>query len=83
MTLPEAGLHDLRHATASLLKRLGVPPSDAKEILGHTRISVTLEIYTHGDNAGHREGLGKPAVAVKSPHRISDGGFDHGGPRWT
>ncbi|MEV0400608.1 tyrosine-type recombinase/integrase [Actinoallomurus sp. NPDC050550] len=54
-------LHDLRHTTASLLKRLGVPPSDAKEILGHARIAVTLEIYTHGDNASHREGLGKVA----------------------
>ncbi|MCO5970213.1 site-specific integrase [Actinoallomurus sp. WRP6H-15] len=54
-------LHDLRHTTASLLKRLGVPPSDAKEILGHARISVTLEIYTHGDNASHREGLGRVA----------------------
>lgn len=54
-------LHDLRHTTASLLKKLGVPPSDAKEILGHARIAVTLEIYTHGDNASHREGLGKIA----------------------
>lgn len=54
-------LHDLRHTTASLLKRLGVPPSNAKEILGHARISVTLEVYTHGDNASHREGLGKVA----------------------
>ncbi|GAA4130718.1 tyrosine-type recombinase/integrase [Actinomadura keratinilytica] len=54
-------LHDLRHTTASLLKRLGVPPSDAKEILGHARIAVTLEIYTHGDNEDHRSGLGKIA----------------------
>ncbi|GAA2120363.1 tyrosine-type recombinase/integrase [Actinomadura alba] len=54
-------LHDLRHTTASLLKRLGVPPSDAKEILGHARIAVTLEIYTHGDNESHRDGLGKVA----------------------
>ncbi|MCP2340577.1 tyrosine-type recombinase/integrase [Actinomadura rupiterrae] len=54
-------LHDLRHTTASLLKKLGVPPSDAKEILGHARVSVTLEIYTHGDNEDHRTGLGKVA----------------------
>ncbi|WP_433242951.1 tyrosine-type recombinase/integrase [Actinomadura nitritigenes] len=54
-------LHDLRHTTASLLKRMGVPPSDAKEILGHARISVTLEIYTHGDNEDHRSGLGRVA----------------------
>ncbi|MGI5205655.1 site-specific integrase [Spirillospora sp. CA-108201] len=54
-------LHDLRHTTASLLKRMGVPPSDAKEILGHARIAVTLEIFTHGDHEDHRSGLGRVA----------------------
>ncbi|WP_161602661.1 tyrosine-type recombinase/integrase [Thermomonospora catenispora] len=54
-------LHDLRHTTASLLKKMGVPPSDAKEILGHARISVTLEIYTRGDGESHRDGLGRVA----------------------
>ncbi|WP_169983806.1 tyrosine-type recombinase/integrase [Microbispora sp. H10836] len=39
---------DLRHTAASLLKKLGVAPRDAMEILGHSRISVTMEIYTHG-----------------------------------
>lgn len=54
-------LHDLRHTSASLLKKMGVPPSDAREILGHARISVTLEIYTHGDSESHRDGLGRVA----------------------
>lgn len=63
-------LHDLRHTTASLLKKLGVAPSDAKEILGHARIAVTLEIYTHGDNTSHRDGLGKVAGELfKSPEK--------------
>jgi len=30
----------------SLLKDLGVPARDAQTILGHTRISTTLEIYS-------------------------------------
>jgi len=42
-------LQDLRHATATLLKSLGVPPREAMEILGHSRIAVTLEVYTAGD----------------------------------
>jgi site-specific recombinase XerD len=54
-------LHDLRHTMASLLKKLGVAPTDAKEILGYAGISATLEIYTHGDNASHRDGSGKVA----------------------
>lgn len=52
-------LHDLRHTCASLLKRLGVPPRDAMEILGHSRISVTMEVYTHVDEDSRRQALGK------------------------
>lgn len=52
-------LHDLRHTCASLLKRLGVPPRDAMEILGHSRISITMEVYTHVDDSSRREALGK------------------------
>jgi integrase len=50
-------LHDLRHTTATLLKNLGVAPRDAMEILGHSRISVTLEIYTDGDEDTRRRAL--------------------------
>jgi site-specific recombinase XerD len=53
------GLHDLRHVTASLLKKLGVPPRDAMVILGHSRISVTLEIYTHVYEESRRDAVGK------------------------
>ena len=50
-------LHDLRHTTASLLKRLGVDPKDAMVILGHSNIAVTLGIYTHGDEGSRRDAL--------------------------
>ena len=52
-------LHDLRHVTASLLKKLRVPPRDAMVILGHSRISVTLEIYTHVDEESRWDALDK------------------------
>jgi len=39
-------VHHVRHTVASLLKDLRVPARDAQAILGHTRISTTLEIYT-------------------------------------
>jgi hypothetical protein len=44
-----------------LLKTLGVPPRDAMEILGHSRIAVTLEVYTAGDDRSRREAIGKLA----------------------
>ncbi|SEN08935.1 site-specific integrase [Nonomuraea pusilla] len=52
-------VHDLRHTAASLLKKLGVAPRDAMEILGHSRISVTMEIYTHGDGESREDALRK------------------------
>jgi integrase len=52
-------LHDLRHVTGSLLKKLGVPPRDAMVILGHSRISVTLEIYTHVDEESRWDAVDK------------------------
>lgn len=50
-------LHDLRHTVASLLKKLRTAPNDAKEILGHARISTTMEVYTHGDEEDQRSAL--------------------------
>ncbi|MER7503811.1 tyrosine-type recombinase/integrase [Nonomuraea pusilla] len=52
-------VHDLRHTAASLLKKLSVAPRDAMEILGHSRISVTMEIYTHGDGESREDALRK------------------------
>jgi integrase len=39
--------HDLRHGAASLMAAQGVPPRVAMEILGHSQISTTMNIYTH------------------------------------
>ena len=50
-------VHHLRHTTATLLKNLGVPARDAQLILGHSRLSVTQEIYTHEDRQAQREAL--------------------------
>ncbi len=50
-------VHHLRHTVASLLKDLKVPARDAQTILGHTRISTTLEIYTNVDADARREAL--------------------------
>lgn len=50
-------VHHLRHTVGSMLKDLGVPARDAQTILGHTRISATLEIYTDADEPARREAL--------------------------
>jgi integrase len=40
-----------------MLKDLRVPARDAQTILGHTRISTTLEIYIDTDEQARREAL--------------------------
>jgi integrase len=50
-------VHHLRHTVGSLLKDLHVPARDVQIILGHTRISTTLEIYTDVDEQAKRDAL--------------------------
>jgi integrase len=47
--------HDLRHSCASLLFELGVPLRMVMEILGHSQMSTTSDIYTHVLPAQFRE----------------------------
>ena len=39
--------HDLRHSAATLLLQEGVHPKIVSEMLGHTRIGTTLDLYSH------------------------------------
>jgi integrase len=45
--LPDIRFHDLRHSAATLLLSLGVHPKAVQELLGHTQISMTMDIYLH------------------------------------
>lgn len=45
--LPRIRFHDLRHSAASLLVARGVSQRVVMEILGHTQMSTTSNIYTH------------------------------------
>ena len=45
--VPRIGWHGLRHTHASLMHELGVPLKVVQIILGHSRPSTTLDIYTH------------------------------------
>jgi integrase len=47
LDLPRIRFHDLRHACATHMLALGVHPKDASERLGHSRVAVTLDLYSH------------------------------------
>lgn len=50
-------VHDARHGAATLLAAGNVPPRVAMEILGHSKVSVTVEVYTHVPDALKREAI--------------------------
>ncbi|MFD9634341.1 tyrosine-type recombinase/integrase [Streptomyces violascens] len=50
-------LHDARHGTATLLTAAGVAPRVVMEILGHSQISITMDVYTHVVRDTQREAM--------------------------
>jgi integrase len=45
--LPLIRFHDLRHTAATLWFRSGVNPKVVQETLGHSRVAITLDTYSH------------------------------------
>jgi integrase len=45
--LPRIRFHDLRHSAATLLLGLGIHPKIVSEMLGHSQIGITLDLYSH------------------------------------
>jgi integrase len=45
--LPRVRFHDLRHTAASLLLDQGIHPKIVSEMLGHSTVSITLDLYSH------------------------------------
>ena len=72
-------LHDARHAHATLMLRQGVHPKIVSERLGHARIAITLDTYSHvtpglQEAAALRfeealEGIRQEQETVPGPHR--------------
>jgi len=53
--VPLVRFHDLRHTAASLLLTRGVHPKVVQEMLGHSTIAMTLDVYSHVAPSLHRE----------------------------
>lgn len=45
--LPRVSFHSLRHAAASYLLAAGVPMRTIQEVLGHSQLATTSDIYSH------------------------------------
>jgi integrase len=45
--LPPSRIHDARHTFATLMLELGESPKTVQTMLGHSRVAITLDIYSH------------------------------------
>lgn len=45
--LPQVRFHDLRHTAATLLLLQGIHPKVVSEMLGHSQIGITMNLYSH------------------------------------
>lgn len=68
----------LRHTFCTDLQRAGVPINVAKELMGHSDISVTANIYTHRDQAVLHKNMrklsgGKKATWEPAREKLADG----------
>lgn len=57
--LPDISLHGLRHTTASILINQHTDIASVSKRLGHSRTSVTLDIYTHAIKEADRDAADK------------------------
>lgn len=57
-------LHELRHTFCSNCAAAGMPPKVLQKIMGHSNISVTLDVYTHVAEESKAEEMRKIASAI-------------------
>lgn len=58
--------HDLRHSFASLLLEAGESPKAIQELLGHSTITTTMDIYSHITKKGKVAALEKLSMLIEN-----------------
>jgi integrase len=60
--LPNIRLHDLRHTYATLALSAGIHPKVVQERLGHSTVTMTLDLYSHAVPSMEEEAAQKVAA---------------------
>jgi len=67
--LPRLRFHDLRHAHATHLLAPGVHPKVASERLGHSKVGITLDLYSHVMPGMQEDAVAKVAAAFRAARK--------------
>lgn len=67
--LPKIRFHDLRHSAATLLLGRGIHPKIVSEMLGHSQIAITLDLYSHVTPTMQREATDAMDAIVGAPRQ--------------
>ncbi len=63
--LPDMRFHDLRHSAATILLVMGVHPKVVQELLGHSTIAMTMDVYSHLLPSMHQDATDKMNTLFK------------------
>jgi integrase len=67
--LPRIRFHDLRHAHATHMLSSGIHPKVASERLGHSKVGITLDLYSHVTPGMQEDAAAKMDAALKAAQR--------------
>lgn len=67
--LPRIRFHDLRHAHGTHMLASGIHPKVASERLGHSKVGITLDLYSHVMPGMQEDAVAKIEAAFKAAQR--------------
>jgi integrase len=71
--LPRIRFHDLRHSHATLMLRANVHPKIVSERLGHSKVAITLDTYSHVIPGMQEEAAAAIDAAFDTAHKPRSG----------
>jgi integrase len=70
--LPDIRFHDLRHSAATLLLAMGIHPKIVQEMLGHSNIAMTMDVYSHVLPVMQQEAIDKLNEVMEKQKAVPD-----------
>lgn len=65
--LPRMHVHDLRHSASTLLRSMGVDLKVIQQILGHSKLDITANVYSHVLPTMQQEAVEKMEIMFEKP----------------